>query len=170
MVVGYDPIQRSQQWKRRIDREELAICNNMLASGGGMQHPAVVDADTRLELLSQQLTGAGGQAAPASSRGGRSGLQSGLSARSRSSAGNAGRAIALTPRLNSAQSASSYGSGMLDVPHVQQTAMSALSSVSRGMSSAAASSTLRAELEEETRRRVAAEAELNKLRSMLDDS
>lgn len=169
MVVGYDPIQRSQQWKRRIDREELAICNNMLAAGGGTQHPALVDADTRLELLSQQLTGVGREL-PSSSRGGRSGLQSGgLSARSRSSAGNAGRAIAMTPRLNSAMSGSS-GSVMMDVPHVEQTAMSHMSSVSRGMSSAAASSSLRAELDEEMRRRVAAESELNKLRAMLGES
>lgn len=154
MVVGYDPIQRSTAWKRRVDREERAILNNMFGPSVAVQIPALVDADTRLELLSQHLHPGG---RPGS---GRSSLHSEASGRSRSSASSAGRSIATTPRLGSAKSGSSASS----VPQVQRIAGSALS---RGRSSATASSTLRAELEEERQRRAAVESELDMLRSML---
>ncbi|OLP81184.1 hypothetical protein AK812_SmicGene38305 [Symbiodinium microadriaticum] len=29
--MGYDPVQRSLQWKRRVDQEELALCQRFLA-------------------------------------------------------------------------------------------------------------------------------------------
>mmetsp|Transcript_22631 Transcript_22631/g.42630 ORF Transcript_22631/g.42630 Transcript_22631/m.42630 type:complete len:154 (-) Transcript_22631:119-580(-) len=54
MAVGYDPIQRSQQWKRRVDREELSVCQKLLTTSQGVspdqcgradlfQHKAVLD-------------------------------------------------------------------------------------------------------------------------------
>eukprot|EP00439_Symbiodinium_sp_Y106_P058804 s3253_g8.t1 len=34
-AMGYDPVQRSLQWKRRVDQEELALCQRFLAVSRG---------------------------------------------------------------------------------------------------------------------------------------
>mmetsp|Transcript_5476 Transcript_5476/g.16283 ORF Transcript_5476/g.16283 Transcript_5476/m.16283 type:complete len:162 (+) Transcript_5476:83-568(+) len=149
-AAEFDPIQRSEQWKRRVDREENVLCPP--------PPPGLVDngpsADLRLDMLQQTLQGGG---RPLSSA--RSSMISGVhpisgtprvpsSAGVRATAGT-GRFIVQTPRLNTGGTASSRGvSGI-------------------GGSASETSSILRAELEAETRKRHAAEQELQRLKAML---
>mmetsp|Transcript_117618 Transcript_117618/g.379633 ORF Transcript_117618/g.379633 Transcript_117618/m.379633 type:complete len:177 (+) Transcript_117618:186-716(+) len=157
LAIGYDPVQRAEQWKRRVGKEEQVISSTLCSAAPPSS------ADTRLELLQQTLQGVG--ALPASSRGrtaasGHSSLARsmvGSSAAGRSTAGTAGRAIAQTPR-SAARST--------PLQSVRGLAPSRAGSIGSRVSDAAAAA-LKAELEAETQRRMSAEQELQKLQSLL---
>eukprot|EP00420_Gonyaulax_spinifera_P029000 CAMPEP_0197896372 /NCGR_PEP_ID=MMETSP1439-20131203/39727_1 /TAXON_ID=66791 /ORGANISM="Gonyaulax spinifera, Strain CCMP409" /LENGTH=172 /DNA_ID=CAMNT_0043516891 /DNA_START=80 /DNA_END=598 /DNA_ORIENTATION=- len=156
VAVGYDPVQRSAQWKRRVDREEITVCPT---ARSGSSTSSVAEA--RLDMLKQSLNGAGSQ--PSSSRlssGPR--CPSGLSAVSRSTAG-AGRVIVQTPRMSSR-------GGRSGVETPMSSARGALSSRAGSIgpsASEAGSVLLRNQLEQEQQRRVAAEEEVKRLQTML---
>lgn len=120
MAVGYDPVQRAEQWKRRVDREEISTISNLLANSSlssteskrfvraqkalqnagvlGSAHSASPSATQQHQQQPQQpvrlMSACSGQSSVA-----RSVIsQGGSSGASRSVAGSTGLAIALTPR------------------------------------------------------------------------
>mmetsp|Transcript_14899 Transcript_14899/g.41175 ORF Transcript_14899/g.41175 Transcript_14899/m.41175 type:complete len:172 (-) Transcript_14899:36-551(-) len=153
LAVGYDPVQRAEQWKRRVDREEGAVCPPLQLGGTGLAGPST---GARLDMLQQTLQGAAHP--PASARDSatsrssalRSALSSGPGSASGRSTSGAGRAIAQTPRLGTAGTMPSVGGSVI--------------------SGSDNSSLLRAELEAETQRRQAAEQELQRLQALLSGS
>eukprot|EP00434_Breviolum_minutum_P015848 symbB.v1.2.013963.t1/scaffold895.1/size184301/14 len=54
MAAGYDPIQRCQQWKRRVDREELAVCQNAF-SIPSLSQRSPNPSSHQLDMLQQKL-------------------------------------------------------------------------------------------------------------------
>lgn len=154
-ATGYDPCQRSEQWKRRVEREEVSVCQQVLRGPPTGQH---LDADARLEALQSALFGSlpnggvPGSAAPQRLRssGGFSVGSAGRAATARS----AGRAI-LTPRPGG-------------TPMVRPGTNGGMSSVGDNSVRSEATAILKAELAEETQRRQQAEEELQKLRTMLE--
>uniref|UniRef100_A0A7S0B918 Uncharacterized protein n=1 Tax=Pyrodinium bahamense TaxID=73915 RepID=A0A7S0B918_9DINO len=122
MTVQFDPIQRAEQWKRRVDREELAVCYEYLAGSTLSGTEA-----RRFEQAQQALQRAGviprsQGAAPRSTRS--SAPPSWVSGASsmRSSAHSAGRAIALTPRSggSSVYSSGRSSGGFTQHPRAQE--------------------------------------------------
>mmetsp|Transcript_113019 Transcript_113019/g.292230 ORF Transcript_113019/g.292230 Transcript_113019/m.292230 type:complete len:200 (-) Transcript_113019:134-733(-) len=175
MARGYDPVQRSEQWKRRVDREEVAICNQVL---GGMGRGPVMSADARLHNLEQTLfsgrgvpSGGGGFTAASGASGAIGGPPRSAVASSRGSsrARMAGCTIAQTPR----------GSETGTPRYQQSRAGSVLSgadsmgdriermSVGAGSAGSGTAMMLKAQLEDETRRRQKAEAEVERLQTMV---
>lgn len=170
MAVGYDPNQRSLQWKRRVDREDFMICSGLLNQTS--RTPCL---DAQMDALQQRvLQGPGGSPLPTSSARGHSAgagsappgsagaasagsaaRQSLASARAAAAAAAAGRVI-LTPR-------DVVGAG----PPSRLNTAGGVSSMSAFSSRSEASTVLRAELDAETRRRIDAEDELRRLKATL---
>lgn len=150
---------------------------------GGMTTPggtlANADAETRIALLSQTLEDAGSRAPSARSRSSvpsrnsqaSRGSQSQVSSRggqSQRSIKSTGNAVLQTPRMQTG----TWSSRSPTIPPSRHSASSLCSSnrTVEGVSvSETPSSVLRTELEEEHRRRVEAEKELARLKTMLDD-
>lgn len=152
-TVGCNPSQRAEFWKRRINREGLTVVS---------EHESLLDPglNARLDALSQGIQI--GRVEPASrghsSSGGSSWSFCSPSSRlGRSRANQAGQSI-VTKRPATGSSISSAA--------VSSTGGSYVSGMT---GSAVASTMLRAELQEETERRMKAEAELDKLRTMLGE-
>mmetsp|Transcript_137653 Transcript_137653/g.439791 ORF Transcript_137653/g.439791 Transcript_137653/m.439791 type:complete len:211 (+) Transcript_137653:57-689(+) len=182
MARGYDPIQRSEQWKRRVDREEVTICSSLLKD---VRKPKLSSADVRLNNLEQALLG-GGQG-PASilsarsARGGGSDAGSFVgsvdgsvagSATGSASARMAGTMMAQTPRVMDGTATprrlySSSGSAFSGVESVGSRQLMSRGGLSSGGASDSAS-VWKARLEEESRRRFAAEEKLERLQSMME--
>mmetsp|Transcript_122861 Transcript_122861/g.244380 ORF Transcript_122861/g.244380 Transcript_122861/m.244380 type:complete len:159 (+) Transcript_122861:49-525(+) len=151
LAIGFDPVQRAEAWKRRIDREELIVMPPL-------ESLALPTIDERLDMLQETLHGGsavGASTARSSARGSTT-----ASSRSRCSGrltAGVGRSIAQTPRTGGTP-ALSVRSGL----------SSRGAQSSRAGTSQAGSAILKAELEQETQRRQAAEHEIERLRAMLD--
>jgi len=159
-AAGYDPVQRAEAWKRRVDREEVSICKSQMYSGG---MPSAV---ARLDLLEHSLQSARGHN---SVRGytGRSGRSSSMRS---SAAGSVGNSIAQAPRLGTGSSGFRTPLSARGSVISQGTKLSSRSRSSRMSGGSEATDILKAELEEETKRRIAAEEELHRLQSVMEGS
>ncbi|CAK0870514.1 unnamed protein product [Prorocentrum cordatum] len=133
-IANYDPVQKIEQWKKRVDREEKALCKHMGAIPE--QDPPRPGRDAPRTAGSAALAGSGPPATPRSARG-------------RSTA-DAARSILRTPRLNTTSSVGAASEAR------------ALSAFSGGASSIT-TRLLQAELEQEMVRRIEAEDRLRQL-------
>lgn len=116
MAVGYDPVQRAEQWKRRVDREEISTISNLLANSSLSSTESKRFVRAQKALQNAGVLGSAPSASPSATQqhqqpvrlmsacSGQSSVarsvisQGGSSGASRSVAGSTGRAIALTPR------------------------------------------------------------------------
>eukprot|EP00927_Polykrikos_kofoidii_P047779 TRINITY_DN42069_c0_g1_i1.p1 TRINITY_DN42069_c0_g1~~TRINITY_DN42069_c0_g1_i1.p1 ORF type:complete len:178 (-),score=26.16 TRINITY_DN42069_c0_g1_i1:73-606(-) len=161
LAVGYDPVQRAAQWAKRVDREEMAISHSLRGP--------VSSANARLDSLQRSLDGVGAYETPSLDYG-RPGATPAVALTSSSLRGDGYVPGAVDHmRLSSRQSVSSAGRSILTTPR-RQTAASVRSELSSAPSRiSVTSSTLRGELEEEKRRRIAAEEEMRRLQGLLED-
>jgi len=159
-AVGYDPVQLSEAWKRRVDREEVSICNLQMHPGG------MPSAEARLNLLEHSLQSARGN----NSVRGYTGSSGRSSAMRSSAAGSVGSAIAQTPRLGTGSSGFRTPLSARGSVISQGSKLSSRSRSSRMSGGSEATHILKAELEEETKRRIAAEEELHRLHSVMESS
>eukprot|EP00929_Paragymnodinium_shiwhaense_P113394 TRINITY_DN81687_c0_g1_i1.p1 TRINITY_DN81687_c0_g1~~TRINITY_DN81687_c0_g1_i1.p1 ORF type:complete len:204 (+),score=25.92 TRINITY_DN81687_c0_g1_i1:89-700(+) len=184
MGVGYDPVQRAGAWRRRIEREEVAVCDTLHGAG------PLSSADARLDLLKQTLWNADlerrgltptGLPSARGRTGGKSDSGAGqvplstagtlMVASQRGESAASGRVPAVRKTQTPRSFSSRVSTGCDFVPRSSRgmrapdTARSGLSVCSR---ISITSQVLKAELEEETRRRVAAEEELLRLQEGLN--
>eukprot|EP00930_Biecheleria_cincta_P039360 TRINITY_DN27062_c0_g1_i1.p1 TRINITY_DN27062_c0_g1~~TRINITY_DN27062_c0_g1_i1.p1 ORF type:complete len:215 (+),score=23.62 TRINITY_DN27062_c0_g1_i1:75-647(+) len=154
MAVGYDPVQRGLQWRRRVDREELTLCNKSLSRAA---HHSLYSsgASTRLELLQQTLLNSNGanRAQPIRS----------VPGTPRQVTPRGATPHFLTPRQQTPSVDRRPGS-------VGGFSVGSRSSMHSNLSKFTENSALKLELLEETRRRQAAEAELDRLQQVVASS
>eukprot|EP00490_Sorites_sp_Unknown_P020049 CAMPEP_0114668888 /NCGR_PEP_ID=MMETSP0191-20121206/37068_1 /TAXON_ID=126664 /ORGANISM="Sorites sp." /LENGTH=191 /DNA_ID=CAMNT_0001923101 /DNA_START=38 /DNA_END=610 /DNA_ORIENTATION=+ len=141
--TGYDPIQRCQQWKRRVDREELAACRNVFHYPTSFRSPN--PSSHQLDLLQQKLQ--------------------------HSVAYTAGMSMAQSPQktvLDLAEKARPICTPSERVASTPKNVWKAQGSRDTPRSTSGSSSShLRMELLEETQRRQAAESELVRLQEFI---
>mmetsp|Transcript_117483 Transcript_117483/g.374394 ORF Transcript_117483/g.374394 Transcript_117483/m.374394 type:complete len:190 (-) Transcript_117483:56-625(-) len=178
-MSGFDPIQRSMQWQKRVNREEIAITRQLL--GGFPQVARLNSANARVDMLQQSLvsgTGAiAGPSAPPSSHGSTGGQRlTGTRPAASPLAGAAGGMLTprlTTPKLTLRLTTPRVGTGISNLAAMGSNAGSRCAS--RGglsvIESVAGSeaSTLRAELVEERRKRQSVEQELRKLQALVEE-
>eukprot|EP00435_Cladocopium_sp_Y103_P044607 s238_g12.t1 len=152
MATGYDPIQRCQQWKRRVDREELAACRNVFnVYNYPTSHRSPNPSSHQLDMLQQKL-------------------QHSL----HSSTYNAGISMVQSPKKAATDLASKGRPICTPSERNASTPKSVRKAAGSGetprSTSSASSSHLRMELLEETQRRQAAESELLRLQEFISGS
>jgi len=174
-AVGYDPIQRAEQWKRRCDREDIFVCKDLdrevLQGGfngtmlGALGFPETMRAATHGMPPSRGPFDGVGAGAGTTLKPTRGYTPAGRSVGSRlSTPRSMGQNVAMTPRLSGTGDAT-LAPQTLRLPGTAGTLGSNVDSIRSGES--ASSTLLRARLEEELKEKAKMAQELQMLQALL---